>query len=91
MYILVYAAANSTQPLQSQSFTLTAGTNAPLTDATFTLSAAPAAGTTYYFLAFRDTNGDGVYNAGEPVTNGGTPFGDAVMQGTNTPDDWTLM
>jgi hypothetical protein len=28
----------------------------------------------YFFLGFRDTNANGVYDAGEPVTNSGTPL-----------------
>jgi hypothetical protein len=90
VYVQVFATGASALPLQSQSFTVTAGVNSPEEDATFTLPAA-GGGTTYYFMTFRDTNGDGLLTAGEPAINGGTRVTDLVMQGTNTPDGWTMM
>jgi hypothetical protein len=88
MYVQVYASGVSNLPLQSQVFDVTVGSAAPLNNFPFHLAAAAAGGTTYYCVSFRDSNGNGLYDPGEPTT--GPRIGNVATQGGSTIDSGTM-
>jgi hypothetical protein len=89
MYAQVYATNTSPFPLQSQSFDLTVGNPAPGNTYPFRLAAAGGAGTNYYCISFRDSNGNGLYDIGEPTT--GVRISNPATQGGNFMDSGTMM
>lgn len=86
VFIQVYRSTGDSDYLQQQILTVSAGSNAPLQYATFNLPASLPM-TLYYFRAYRDSNGNSNYDAGEPMTPWAT---ETVHQGANAPDQRSM-
>jgi hypothetical protein len=85
LYAQAFASTGATLPLQTKTIAQTAG--AGLVSSPAPMFALPMTGQVgvFYVMAFRDSNGDGVYTAGEPVTGSGGPTGvNAFAQGSSS-------